>query len=121
MGKTRQRAVLESYKHKAAKEVLAGWLKDDFDVIPEVELSIDGWAFIVDLVTYRNGHIQAFYEVTHTHPVDARKLCRMQHYCWMNYLDIFCHEVDAEWILRQVTKPDMLVKFTFELNEIQAD
>jgi len=121
MGKKRQRAVLESYKHRAAIDVLAEWLADEYEVRFEEEFDIDGWKFYPDISVYTEDHLQAFYEVTHSHPVDARKLCRMQHYCWMNYLDIFCHEVDAEWILRQVSKPELLVKFTFELNEIQAD
>jgi hypothetical protein len=117
MGTERRRSVLESYMHKMAKEVLKTWLiADNFEVRPEVELEIDGWKFYPDLTTYIDGHIQAFYEVVHKHPVTAKKLSRMQHYCWNNHLAILCHEVDAEWILLQVEKPERIIEFIFDLN-----
>ena len=106
----------ESYKHAAAKTVLAEWLAEDYEVKTEVKFDNDGWKFIVDVVTYTNGHIQAFYEVVHQHPVDAVKLGRLQYYCMVNRLNILCHEIDAEWILRQIAKPERFVKFTYDLN-----
>ena len=106
----------ESYKHRAAKWVLKNWLEDLFEVREEAEFNVDGWKFRPDLTTYTDNHVQAFYEVVHQHPVDARKLSRMQHYCWENNLEILLHEVDAEWILRQMEKPEYLVEFTFDLN-----
>jgi len=115
MGADRYRPVLESYKHRAAKEVLASWLKSDFDVKKESEFVADGWKFIPDIAVFREGHVQAFYEVVHKHPVDAKKLGRMQYYCFYNNINLLCHEVDAEWILRQTQKPENIVKFTFEL------
>jgi hypothetical protein len=117
MGAKRGRSILESYKHRAAKVVLKSWLEaGGFEVRTEVELNIDGWKFYPDLVTYIDGHIQAFYEIVHRHPVDGRKLSRMQHYCWDNHLEILCHEVDAEWVLLQVEKPERIVEFIFDLN-----
>ena len=116
MGKKRRSPVLESYKHRAAINVLSGWLKDTFDIRHEEEFSIDGWKFYPDVVCYKEGHIQAFYEVVHTHPVDSKKLSRMQHYCWRNNIEVLLHEVDAEWILRQVQKPDTMIEFVFDLN-----
>ncbi len=108
---------IESYKHRAAKLVLRLWLEENgLDVKSEVELDVEGWKFYPDLVAYKDGHIQAVYEVVHTHPVDWRKLSRMQHYCWHNKLDLLLHEVDAEWILRQIEKPESLLMFTFDLN-----
>ncbi|MCK9281561.1 MAG: hypothetical protein M0P71_13125 [Melioribacteraceae bacterium] len=118
MGTERGRTVLESYKHRAAKEVLASWLRSDFDVVKEAEFSADGWKFISDIATFKDGHVQAFYEVVHKHPIDAKKLGRMQYYCFYNQLELLCHEVDAEWILLQVEKPDRIVDFTFDLNMI---
>jgi hypothetical protein len=106
----------ESYKHAAAKTVLAEWLAEDYEVKTEVKFDNDGWKFIVDVVTYTNGHIQTFYEVVHQHPVDAVKLGRLQYYCMVNRLNILCHEIDAEWILRQIAKPEIFVKFTYDLN-----
>lgn len=106
----------ESYKHASAKLILKEWLSNDFEARSEVKFDNDGWRFISDVVTYTDGHIQAFYEVVHRHPVDAKKLSRLQYYCMMNHLDILCHEVDAEWILLQVDKPDRLVEFTYDLS-----
>ena len=105
----------ESYKHASAKMILKEWLSDQFDVKIEVEFENDGWKFMVDIVTYTDGHIQAFYEVTHKHPVDYKKLGRLQYYCMNNNLDILLHEIDADWILSQVSKPDRLVKFSYDL------
>lgn len=120
MGTKRGNPVLkgnkESYKHYAAKKVLTDWLSDEYEARPEIEFENDGWKFIVDVVTYIDGHIQAFYEVVHKHPVDDKKLGRLQYYCMNNGLDIFCHEIDAEWILLQVERPDKLVKFTYDLS-----
>jgi len=115
MGAKRYGTVLESYKHRAAKEVLASWLRFDFDVIKEAEFSADGWRFYADIAVFKEGHVQAFYEVTHQHPLDAKKLSRMQYYCHCNQLELLCHEVDAEWILRQVERPANIIKFTFQL------
>lgn len=107
---------IESYKHKAAKEVLVSWFADDFEVSTEMKFESDGWVFYPDVTLLKDGHIQAFYEIVHKHPLDAKKLSRMMHYCWINKLDIFCHEVDAEWILLQVEKPENIVKFSFDLS-----
>ena len=107
----------ESYKYRSAKEVLRLWLEEDgVEAREEVRFEVDGWIFYPDLVIYKDGHIQAFYEVVHTHPVDWRKLSNMQMYCWCNKLELLLHEVDAEWILRQIEKPNLLVNFTFDLN-----
>lgn len=120
MGREKRQPVLrpgkESYMHRAAKAVLKTWLQDDYEVRTEAEFDIDGWKFVSDIATFTDGHLQAFYEVTHRHPVDAKKLGRMQHYCFANNLDIFCHEIDASWILSQVGKPESLVKFSFDLS-----
>mgnify|MGYP000852413406 CR=1 FL=1 len=117
MGTTRKRAVLESYKHRAAKWVLKTWLQDrGFEVKTEEMFDVDGWKFYPDITIYLDNQIQAFYEVVHTHPVDWKKLSCMQHYCWNNKLEILMHEVDAEWILRQIESPERILCFTFDLN-----
>ena len=119
MGKTRRYAFLkdekESYKHGAAKHILASWLKDDYDVSVEAEFVTGEWKFISDVAVFTEGHLQAFYEVEHKHPIDGHKLMKMQQYCYENNLEIFCHEVSADWILSQVDKPDRIVKFSYEL------
>lgn len=105
----------ESYKHSAAKAVLQNWLSVDWDAIQEAEFSIDGYKFYTDVATFTDGHLQAFYDVVHKHEVDAKKLAKMQHYCYRHNLDIFCYEISADWILSQVDKPDRFVKTTFDL------
>ena len=114
MAAKRKRTVLESYKHRAAINVLKKWLSDEYEVRTEEEFVIDGWTFYPDISVYKEGFLQAMYEVTHTHPVDARKLGRIQHYCYRKGINIMVHEVDAEWILRQIGKPESIIKFTFE-------
>jgi len=116
MATKREFTILESYKHKFAKAALMEWLQPEFTVKDEVPFTVDGWKFIVDVVSYTDGFVQAFYEIVNSHPLDGRKLGRMQHYCYNNDLNIICHEVDAEWILRQVKKPESLVEFAFDLN-----
>jgi len=106
----------ESYKHKFAKAILMDWLKDKFKVVPELELGKDKWKFIPDITTLTDGHIQSFYEITHLHPVDSKKLAKMQYYCYVNKVDLLLHEVDAEWIMDQTEKPEYIENFTFDLS-----
>lgn len=121
MGKRRQYTSIlkddkESYKHLYGKAVLAQWLSKRFETHIEVRFENNNWPFIVDVVTFIEGHIQGFYEVVHKHPIDYLKLARMQDYSMRNNLDILCHEVDAEWILIQIDEPDKLIEFVFDLS-----
>ena len=114
MGKTNS-TFLESYKHKAAKDVLASWLSDDYEVKPEQYFGNGTATFKPDIATFTNGFVDAFWEVSHTHEVDGNKLMKMQYYCYSTGQEILCHEVEAEWILRQTEKPDKIQKFTYTL------
>ena len=106
---------LESYKHKAAKEVLAQWLSSDYTVKPEQFFGEGTWVFSPDITTFTEGQIDAFWEVVHTHEIDGRKLGKMQYFCYVNEQEIQCHEVEAEWILSQTDKPRSIKKFTYTL------
>ena len=106
---------LESYKHIAAKHVLARWLSSDYTVKPEQYFGHDTLVFKPDLTTYTGGKVAVFWEVTHTNDVDGYKLMKMQYYCYVTGQEILCYEVDAEWILRQTCKPKKIEKFTYTL------
>ena len=106
----------ESYKHKLAKDLLKEWLSSKFDVRSEMKFGRGKWKFIPDITTLTDGHIQAFYEITHLHPVDAKKLAKMQYYCYVNKLDLLLHEVDAEWVMCQTEVPEFIENFTFDLS-----
>lgn len=122
MGKRREHTSVlkddnESYKHALAKGVLKSWLAEDFEVLDEVKFICEDWIFISDIATFLNGHLQALYEVTHTHEIDGIKVMKMHDYCYRNGLDIYCHEVDAEWIMKQTKKPDIIQKITYDFTD----
>jgi hypothetical protein len=104
---------LESYKHKAAKEVLADWLRDEYTV--KVEGFFGHPTFSPDVTTFTDGHVEAFWEVVHKHCIDGKKLGKMQHYCYELGIELYCYEVSAEWILCQTEKPERIEKFTYKL------
>ena len=104
---------LESYKHKAAKKILADWLSADYTV--KLEAFFGKPVFSPDVTTLTEGQIDAFWEVEHKNGIDGKKLGKMQHYCYVNNLELYCYEVSAEWILCQTEKPEQIVKFTYKL------
>lgn len=105
----------ESYKHAAAVKVLADWLRSDYIVKVEKYMGFD-LVFKPDIAAYKNDILQAIYEVVHTNGVDYKKLGRIQYYAYVNNLSFLCHEVSAEWILRQTEKPDKITHmFTFQI------
>ena len=112
---------LESYKHRAAKAVLAMWLKDSGDVKVEQYFGDGDFTFKPDITTFTEGYVDAFWEVVHTHDMDGKKLLKMQDYCYNTSQDILCHEVDAEWILCQTDKPDRIPKITYTLSYHERD
>lgn len=99
----------ESYKHRAAIDILSGWLEEWFKVRHEVEFYIDGSiAFVPDITCYEDKEIVAFYEVHHTHEMDYKKLGRMYEWTYRNQSQAGIYEISAEWILVQTEKPDKL-------------
>ena len=105
----------ESYKHKKAKEVLADWLKSDYDVKVEQTFENGGYPFRPDISVYSGGRLQAFYEVVHTSDPSGKTIGRMQMYCYLNENPIVFHLVDAEYILRQCEKPEKIKNLICEL------
>jgi hypothetical protein len=105
----------ESYKHKKAKEVLADWLKSDYDVKVEQTFKNGGYPFRPDITVYAGGQLQAFYEVVHKSDPSGKTIGRMQMSCYMNHTEVFLHLVDAEYILCQCEKPEKIEKMTCQL------
>ena len=101
----------ESYKHKKAKEVLSEWLSSDFTV--RCEVAFEG--FRPDITTYKNNHIQAFYEIEHKNEISGKTIGRMQYFCYVNNLELLLHIVDAEYILCQCEKPEEIENLTCTL------
>ena len=97
----------ESYKHESAKKVLADWLSDDFKVEVEKYFGFD-LVFKPDIAVYDDEQLRAFYEVVHKCEVDGKKLGKMQYFCYLNGLEMLCHEVSADWILEQTEKPERI-------------
>jgi len=106
----------ESYKHRFAKNILREWLSRKFIAKREQKFGSGSFVFRPDVTTFSDGHIQAFYEVSHKNEINAIKLAKMQYYCYLNNLDILMHEVDADWILNQVDEPEKIESFTFDLS-----
>lgn len=103
----------ESYKHCKAKEVLAEWLSDDYEV--HIEMPFKNYGFRPDVTTSLNSQIQAFYEVVHKSDISGKTIGLMQYYCYVNNLELLLHVVDAEYILTQCDKPERIEKLTCEL------
>ena len=105
----------ESYKHRAAKSVLADWLRSDYQVKIEQPFDNCGYPFRPDISCYAGGYLQAFYEVVHKSDPSGKTIGRMQMYCYMNNTEVLLHVVDAEYIMRQCEKPDKIESLTCEL------
>jgi len=106
----------ESFKHRVAKYLLARWLRKKGIAKREQKFGSGSFVFRPDVTTFTDGHVQSFYEVVHKNEIDAMKLAKMQYYCYLNNLDILLHEVNADWILNQVTEPEKIESFTFDLS-----
>lgn len=108
---------IESYKHKFAKDVLAGWLNSEFEVVQEKKFYIGGsLVFVADLACYVNGNIICLYEILHKHQVSGKKIGRIQSWAYRNFKDLVVYEIRAEWIMCQINKPEeLLVENQYEM------
>lgn len=100
---------IESLKHLMAKKFLAAWLKKYYKTRTEVKFYSNTMIqFVADIVCYDNNEPFAMYEVVHTHGLDYKKLSRIQQWSYKNNIQLQVYEVEAEWIMRQVKRPDKL-------------
>lgn len=107
----------ESYKHKAAKQVLADWLKEDYtDVKVEHKFDNSGYHFRPDITVYTGNRLDSFYEVVHTSWPSGKTIGRMQMYSYFNSTEPLLYIVDADYILHQCEKPEHIEKIIVELN-----
>ncbi len=111
---------MESYKHIYAKQVLEDWLKGDFVKIElEYKFYLDGRIlFIPDITCFGENGIDTIYEVVHKNEISAKTLARMQFYFFISDMNIKIYEVSTEWILRQIEKPENIMKYDLSLPEI---
>ena len=98
---------VESYKHKAAKDVLEQWLKDDYiKIVPEEKFCLGGYIwFVPDLTCYTEEGVRDMYEIVHTSDVSHFKQWKMQQYFDIHNWNVNVFRVDAEWILKHTQKP----------------
>jgi hydroxyacyl-ACP dehydratase HTD2-like protein with hotdog domain len=104
----------ESYKHESAKQVLKKWFEPEYTVEIEKEFFIDGkLSFIPDITLMQETTIRAIYEIVHKHGLNGKKLGLIQYWCFLNY-DFPVYEINADYILNQVNKPDVIEADKFE-------
>jgi len=95
----------ETYLHHEAVKILRRWVKGK----REVRFELDGYpVFVADVATYDNNIVQRVYEVTYKHPVDGKKLGMIQYWCYRNMTPLTVFEVSAEYILKQIKKPEVI-------------
>ncbi len=94
----------ETGYHKEAVKILARWVKGKREIPFYVENSI---VFIPDVVVYINGIISCIYEVVYSHPLIGRKLAIIEYWCYRNATDLTVYEISADYILKQLKKPDV--------------
>jgi hypothetical protein len=99
------------YHHEAVK-VLARWIKGK----RERMFSIDGYpAFVPDITCYDNGIVRCLYEVAYTNPISGKKLGLMQYWSYRNNTPLTIYEVSAEFILKQIGKPEFIECFNVHI------
>ena len=100
---------IESYKHYFAKKILARWLSCEYETRTEIKFYLGKKIyFIADIVCFDHNEPFAIYEITHSHGIDFRKLARIQQWSYQNAIQLQVYEVQAEWVLCQIRKPEKL-------------
>lgn len=95
----------ETGYHKLAVRQLAKWVKGRV----EYKFTIDERIlFVADVVTLRDGFVDCIYEVVYTHPIDGKKLGRIQYWSYRNSKEFIVYEVTADFILSQMRKPEKI-------------
>jgi hypothetical protein len=98
---------IESYKHRYAKLLLRLWLLRDYLCV-RIEQSVctDGRILFVPDITCYTLDEQIIYEVVNKHEMDNSKLSAMQLYYWNMRIPVVVYEINSDWILNQVRRPD---------------
>ena len=99
---------LESYKHSKAIDVLKSWFEPEFIcTLDHKFFAGEVLLFVPDLTLFEDGTVRAIYEVVHKHGLTGKKLGMIQFWSSLNY-DFPVYEVNADWILDQTGKPDII-------------
>ena len=95
----------ETGYHTQAVKVLARWVKGK----REVPFMVNGFPlFVPDIVCYENGVLKYIYEVVYSHPLTGRKLGLIEYWCYRNSTSVIVYEVSADYILKQICKPEFI-------------
>ena len=113
---------IEAYKHRFAKEVLREWLSSEYTVELERPFYIDGRiSFVPDVTCSVDGAVISFYEIVNKHPINGKKLGRIQSWCYRNSTPIDVYEVDSNYIMAQIEKPRIISTINeYYINEIET-
>lgn len=96
----------ETGYHKHACIELAEWVDGSVNEDP---FTVDGvFMFTPDVITTDSGIITGVYEVVKSHPVDGKKLGKIQYWCYRNFTELTVYEIDADYILSQTEKPEVI-------------
>ena len=96
---------IETGYHKAAKDILSGWVNG----VTEKEFKVDGSIlFVPDVTCYENGVLKSLYEVVYKNPLTGRKLGLIEYWCYRNATELSVYEVSADYILAQTDKPEFI-------------
>jgi len=114
---------VESFKHKYAKWLLRKWLLDKFIRVDfEKKFLLNGvWLFVADLACYDENGLNCIYEVCHTNFLDETKLNKIYDYQYVNKIYFKIYEINADWILNQVQKPEKLKYFDFSISNLKNE
>lgn len=96
----------ETGYHKYAVEELATWVQG---VVEQPFYIEDKIAFVPDIVCYKDGILDSFYEVVHSHPLNGHKLGLIMDWCYRNATEVSVYEVSADYVLAQIKKPDRIM------------
>jgi len=110
----------ESYLHYSSKFFLSEWLVDGFKEFPDIyetrieeKIFIDEENYIIpDITCYDiDGHIKYLFEVVYKSEVIGAKINKIQKHKYYYNLHYRIFEVDSEYILTQLSKPEKLTVF----------
>jgi hypothetical protein len=96
----------ETGYHKHACIELAEWVNGK---VNEEPFTVDGvFMFTPDVITTDNNIVTGIFEVVKSHPVDGKKLGKIQYWCYRNFTELTVYEVDADYILKQTERPEVI-------------
>jgi len=97
--------VCQTGYHEFAVIRLANWLNGIIEYPFKVDNNI---LFISDIACFENGILNSIYEVVYSYPLTGRKLGLIEYWCYLNSTSLIVYEISADFILKQIAKPDII-------------